>query len=360
MQAIIETKLLKKEVLIATTIVKANQELPLISPIKMETTENGIQITGTDLDTFYVSDIEAETVKDGECYIDGLMLKKILAVCDNEIEIKVSGRQIHITSGKSSWSLNGLETEDFPLPLKSSHTETTLGLKSLKNITTKSFAIGKDRSRRWLTQIRLYFDKKKVTAVATDGHRLTYLQSNGVNDSQKVEIGISLDALKLIKKLPVSDDDVYISTKGERVRLAIGNRVIDCRTSSNFPDYNRILPKDNSETVKFDIARMGQILTQMLVDNNNILIWTLKTDGVSSLENHDRSTGFSSSLVALPTQAMKIKLNPNYILDFCKLFKSGVAEMTFKNANSVVMFRPLKAEPNEQFDYIMMPLREAD
>ena len=114
------------------------------------------------------------------------------------------------------------------------------------------FAISMEESRFTLNGALLLLKKEGLTMVATDGHRLAYVQASRPTARQWTRAFRALVPQKamgeIVKLADESDADAKVIFAGDENHLFFQFRrprlLITRKLTGNFPDYERVLPKD--------------------------------------------------------------------------------------------------------------------
>ena len=140
-------------------------------------------------------------------------------------------------------------------------------------ISRTAFAISMEESRFTLNGALLLLGGDGMTMVATDGHRLAYVQSpmdaNGAS-SKGFRALIPKKAMgEIVKLAEESGPDSKVVFAGDENHLffRFGERLLITRKlTGNFPDYERVLPKDNTNIVKLrkDLGLTQRQLADMI------------------------------------------------------------------------------------------------
>lgn len=161
-------------------------------------------------------------------------------------------------AGKSRFSLQTLPADDFPIVSQPAEYETsvTVSQKALKNLLGMVyFSMAQQDIRYYLNGLLLQVDGNKMTAVATDGHRLAFCQMETDQEFSKNDVIIPRKTiLELQRLLEDSDEPVRIDFSGGQVRFVFGDvELISKLVEGKFPDYTRVIPKGYKN--KFTLSR---------------------------------------------------------------------------------------------------------
>jgi DNA polymerase-3 subunit beta len=233
------------------------------------------------------------------------------------------------------------------------------------------FAISMEESRFTLNGALLLLGDKTMTMVATDGHRLAYVQRP--SDSSNGAAGMAFRALVPRKAMAeitkLSDDaaaDAKVKFGGDDNHLffEFGPRLLITRKlTGNFPDYERVLPQDNThiatllkDEIKGAIERVAQF-----ADERSRAIRVQFTAGEVKVFSSALETGESEESV--PSQYsgpdLEIGFNAQYLLDFLRAVPQTQVSFGLKDQKSAGELQPAAAESveNEQYRYVVMPMR---
>src|SRR2546423_6506301 len=136
-------------------------------------------------------------------------------------------------------------------------------------IAKTGFAIASEESRYTLNGALMVLKPESITMVATDGHRLSHIERSG----ERFE-GVSGELKTLVPKkamdelkslLDSSDAEVIEFAKDESTLFfRIGQRLLTSRQlTGQFPNYEAVLPKDNSRTVSLDADELSAAISRV-------------------------------------------------------------------------------------------------
>ena len=124
-------------------------------------------------------------------------------------------------------------------------------------IARTSFAISMEESRFTLNGALLLMRPEGLTMVATDGHRLAFVQASSSQSGQVDQQFRALVPKKAMAELVKLSDDAGPDGKAmfagddNHLFFQVGHRLLITRKlTGNFPDYERVLPKDHQLTAK--------------------------------------------------------------------------------------------------------------
>jgi DNA polymerase-3 subunit beta len=235
------------------------------------------------------------------------------------------------------------------------------------------FAISMEESRFTLNGALLLLDGKTLTMVATDGHRLAYIQkasdaSNGHGASYR-----ALVPRKAMAEILKLSDEASSGDAGADAKLRFGGDdnhlffefgprlLITRKLTGNFPDYERVLPQDNSniaslakDEVKSAIERVAQF-----ADERSRAIRVQFTAGELKVFSSALETGDSEESVPCEYTGpdLEIGFNAQYLLDFLRAIPQERVNFGLKDQKSAGELQPVGDDVQEKYRYVVMPMR---
>jgi len=237
-------------------------------------------------------------------------------------------------------------------------------------ISRTAFAISMEESRFTLNGALLLLGADGMTMVATDGHRLAYVESssdaNGSGPSSKsfralIPKKAMGEIVKLAEesgpesKLVFAGDDNHLFFKfGERL-------LITRKLTGNFPDYERVLPKENTNIAKLRKEEIRSAIERVsqFADERSRAIRVQFAPGEIKVFSSSVETGESEESV--PTEyagpELEIGFNAQYLLDFLRAIPHDEVAFALKDQKSAGEMRPASEEAKDHYRYVVMPMR---
>jgi DNA polymerase-3 subunit beta len=233
-------------------------------------------------------------------------------------------------------------------------------------IAKTGFAIANEESRYTLNGAQMILKPESITMVATDGHRLSHIERPG----EKFE-GISGEMKTLVPKKAMDElKSLLDSTEADFIDFAkdestlffrIGPRLLTSRQlTGQFPNYEAVLPKDNSKSILLHGEEFGQAISRVaqFADERSRAVRIKLENGELKLSASSTETGESEDSLETDYkgETLTIGFNAQYLLDFLKAVGSGDVKLELKDAQSAGQLRPADSE-DYKYRYIVMPMR---
>src|SRR5437762_4021021 len=246
---------LVRELNLSQGVVEKKTTIPILSNILMEAKGGQVILTATDLELGVRCSCPAKVKKEGAGTVPAKkLLDYVRLLPDVDITIKfLENHWASITCGRSRTKMAGMSRESFPeLPQMPEATNQLSGGLLSSMISKTIFAISMEESRFTLNGALLLIRPDSVVMVSTDGHRLAYVESpSGNGESRPFRALVPKKAMTEILKLSGEGDaeaKAVISGDDNHLFFQFGERLLITRKlTGNFPDYERVLPKDHNQ-----------------------------------------------------------------------------------------------------------------
>jgi DNA polymerase-3 subunit beta len=289
---------------------------------------------------------------------------------DGDVTMKfLENHWANITAGRSRTRIAGMSRDSFPELPQMPEKTAEIPVKTLASMIARtSFAISMEESRFTLNGALLLMRPEGLTMVATDGHRLAFVQANSTqsgNVDQQFRALVPKKAMAELVKL--SDDagaDGVAMFAGDDNHLffQVGHRLLITRKlTGNFPDYERVLPKDHTltATLQKDEIRSAIERVAQFADERSRAIRVQFLNGEVRVFSSSVETGESEESVSSEYQGpdLEIGFNAQYLLDFLRAIQQDRVSFELKDQKSAGEMRPAGEGIPDQYRYVVMPMR---
>src|ERR1700691_308304 len=177
---------LLRELSATQSVVERKTTIPILSNFLLEAgpgEADRLTITATDLDQSIRTSCAAKVKKPGACTIPARKLFDYVKLLpDGDISIKLmENHWVQIRSGRSNTKMVGMARANFPqVPEFPTIAATSISLIALRTLISRTiFAISNEESRYTLNGALLVLKAESLAMVATDGHRLSFVEKTG-------------------------------------------------------------------------------------------------------------------------------------------------------------------------------------
>ncbi len=363
---------LVKELTATQSVVERKTTIPILSNFLIEAEGDRLNITATDLDQAIRTSTEVKVKKPGACTIPARKLYDYIKLLpEGDISIKLlENHWVQIRSGRSNTKMVGMARANYPqVPEFPSVAVTSISTSALKTLIARTiFAISNEESRYTLNGALLVIKAESLAMVATDGHRLSYVEK----PNETLE-GISGEKRVLIPRKALQELQQLLSnTEAEKVEFAddehtlffrVGHRTLSTRKlSGQFPNFEAVMPRDNT---KFAVVRVSELssaiqrVAQFADERSGAIRMKLEGNELK-VSSSSTESGESEDTIDTPyaSDPIVVGFNSGYILDFLKaLGNEGEVRLEFKDSQSAGQMRPEDPDAEYKYRYVLMPMR---
>lgn len=338
MKTTIETAAFVKELEWISRFIEPKSTIPILSNVLIEHTVGGIlKLTATDLEVASIStNLVVNECHEGEPWSIAaparLMLKYCKKIEESHISIEpIAGElpKLAIEHGDSKVSFDSRLKEDFPVVPTLEPTAEISGLR--KAIPRTLVAVSKEESRFTLNGALL--DSKNSALISTDGHRLSYhpIKIDGEIGKTLIPKAALAEAGRLLNG---SRDSLYFGRDDNHVVMRAGDRTIISRVlTGNFPDWERVIPKEFDHCVMLEVSSLSKSLGRLetVAPENGLISFHIN----GAMELSTGNVGTAKASAKIPTYCDEPELdwgvgsgfNVKYLQDFCN--GSGDRQISF-------------------------------
>jgi DNA polymerase-3 subunit beta len=248
-------------------------------------------------------------------------------------------------------------------------TATSIPAIALRTLIARTiFAISNEESRYTLNGALLVLKAESLAMVATDGHRLSFVEKPG-----ELLEGISGEKRVLIPRKALQElQQLLANTDVEKVEFAddehtlffrVGHRTLSTRRlSGQFPNYEAVMPRDNT---KFAVVRSSELsaaiqrVAQFADERSGAIRMRLESNELK-ISSQSTESGESEDTIDTPysSDPIVVGFNSSYIIEFLKaLGNEGEVRLEFKDSQSAGQMRPEDPDAEYKSRYVLMPMR---
>lgn len=357
--------------------ISSKTTIPILTGLKLSADESGLTLTGSDADISIETLIHADNPDNqlaiqnsGAIVLPARFFSDIVKRLpeDNMTLDVTEGFQTEITSGSASFTINGLDANNYPhLPEIDASDQITLTGDVFRELINQTvIAVSNQESRPILTGVHFTLVDNQLLAVATDSHRLSQrkikLPSAASATYDVIIPGKSLT--ELARMIGDDNPDVEMRLSENQVLFTIGDTMFYSRLlEGNYPDTSRLIPNESTTSAEFDAKGLLSAIERASLlsheSRNNVVKLTLDPAN-SQAKIFGNSPDVGNVEEALTPSEMtgdelEISFNPDYMKDALRSF--GAAVITIAFTSPLRPFTLVPTEDKENFIQLITPVR---
>ena len=214
--------------------------------------------------------------------------------------------------------------------------------------------------RYYLNGLLILVDAKKLTLVATDGHRLAHIATSLEESHQRTEVIMPRKAvLELVKLLDDTEEHVELQIQQNQVRCRFGDvdlvsKVVD----GKFPDFTRVIPTSGDRQFQISRTLLQQALQRASILSNEKfrgVRWVLTNNVLRIVcTNAEQEEAEEEIEIDFTGEPLDIGFNVTYILDGLNNLTTDQVDCALGDSNSSML---ITVPGDENFKYVVMPMR---
>ena len=365
MKITINTKNLLTAVQNVVGVVEKKQTMPILGHILFELSDEKLTLTATDLEVqirSFASPTESDSNTDSFT-VSGRKIYDILRSLDDELVYMVLAEdKLTIKTNKSTYKLATLSTQDFPVFEDKKATESfTIAQGDLTRIFIKTqFAMAQQDVRFYLNGLLVEIRPNKITAVATDGHRLA--KATTTIEKGSIEEGAFILPRKAIQELTRTmgeEKECKLSYSTNQASFKYGE--IDFTTKlidGKFPDYKRVIPSSTETKIMLDTGILKPALQRVSILANEkfkgVRVEIKEKELVVSSENPEQEAAKEVIDLSEEQKNLVLGFNVSYLIDAISSCDGALICLGLNDENSSVL---ITDPSNPDTEYVVMPMR---
>lgn len=349
-------------------------QLPILANVLLSASKNKLFISATNLEMAISIPLGAKVERDGEITIPARVISELVGnLTPGQISLDAEKEILKIAAQGFSSSLSGINSSDFPVvPHELDKKEVSIKSNDFKHSLNKVlFAVSSDETRPVLTGVLVVLNKDDITFVSTDGFRLSKKRiklSSSVKDETKLII--PKNTLSELSRLEVSSDSQLVfsfNRSDNQILFNLQEMILTSRIiEGDFPDYEKIIPKDSRLKVKVDksdLLRAVKLASVFARESANVIKVKVKKASVFVSAESSHSGSQETELDArVEDEAETLKDGEDYVIafnykfleDFLGSCEGENVQINLSDANSPALFLD---EEDKSFIHIIMPVR---
>lgn len=349
--------------------VSKSPTMHVLSNLLIDVTDGFLTLVATDLEIQIKTSIPVKMIESGSITVNAKKMADIVKAAspDAEIMLSVSGDWLNIDIGTGAFKLAVIDAHSFPLMTVESDANLPVKIaeKHLYSLIEKTqFSMANQDVRYFLNGLMIQVDGSQVTAVATDGHRLAYAiftDSKLDADNQQVIVPRKMVAEMLKALNRDSVDDVSLTLRDSQIEIQIGeNHMISKLIDGKYPDYMRVIPKANSNTLVVPKNDLKQVLQRAAILANEKVsgaYFHLSQDRlIVESSNSEHESSKETMIVGYDADDMKIAFNIVYLAAILAVIETDDIRMEIEAAESSVLIKQSSIDGIES-KYVLMPMK---
>ena len=356
------------------SIVEKRNTMPILANVLLEANTakkkgGSLTLAATDLEVGIRGTHDANVETAGAVTASAKKLHEIVReLPDETVHLEASDNAyLSVRCARAEFSLAGSAAEEYPtLPSLSPERMVTAQAAVLSQMIERTmYAASMDETRYNLNGVylELLADTGKLRMVATDGHRLAYVDRSVGNDVEGLRSGVIIPrkGLAELKRLVDEEDadEIEIGFEGNSGLARKGGVSLVMRLiEGEFPNYQQVLPKEIGIhlVIASDILAQSLRRVSLLSAERSRAVKLELSEGTLRLSSNNPDLGEAHEEIDVDYvgEPLEIAFNVRYLIDALSAIRAKEVKLGFRDALS-----PAQLVPSDDADTlaVVMPMR---
>jgi len=342
-------------------IITPKTTLPILSHVLLETNNDGLRVTATDLDIGISCVIPVNILEQGAITVPAKRFYEIVKELPfNDVEVTVKKNNVvTIESESCQFKIMGLPREEFPkLPEFKDKEVIKIQQEVLQEmLRLTSFAVSNDETRYVLNGILFKINKNNLTLVATDGKRLAITEKKIQQDLEKeISIIVPVKTIHELNRNLKNQGEISLILGTNQILFDVNGIIIISRLiEGEFPDFRQVIPpvSENKLAIERELFLLAVKRAALLStpDYQAVKLELFKNKLIISKSTPDIGESREEISVEYKGKEIIIGFNPGYLVDVLKNLQSTLIELELSDSEKPGVIRM------GGFTYIVLPMR---
>lgn len=232
----------------------------------------------------------------------------------------------------------------------------------MRGIENTLFAVGTDDLRPQMMGILWDVKEDCVVFVSTDTRKLVKFTDSVVKPGVECSFILPLKPATVIKNVFGREDEVTVTVSTKSVNFQSPSFTFDCRQiKGNFPDYNKVIPKNNPYILEVDRLSFLTAVKRVGVfgdGGNGLVKFKLSKDSLT-LRTRDNSYG-TSGWESVPCRydgaELMIGFGSPHLIEIFSTISTPDVMMCLSDASHPAVCKPAEQAVNTELIVLLMPM----
>lgn len=336
-----------------------------------------VSLTGFDLSLGVQTSFQAQVEQGGTLTLPAKLLSDIVSrLPDGEVSLDEDAGEllVTLTCAAGRYQVRGLGADEYPeLPTIDEGEVTYLSSEALiEGLKGTLFSTSSDETKQVLTGVHITVDAESLEFAATDGHRLSVVQTLDADRDETplprpatgFNVTVPAKALRELERMLQSNAaEEAIAVRFDQGQLVFewaNQRLTSRLLEGQYPNYRQLIPKQFSRQMSLERRLFVSALERIavLADQKNSIV-KLSLDNVAqevvlSVDAQDVGSGRETVPAQISGDDLDIAFNVRYLLEGLKVINTAEVQMQFNTSTSPSIVSPLGGL---KMTYLIMPVQ---
>ncbi|MCK9539002.1 DNA polymerase III subunit beta [Dokdonella sp.] len=346
-------------------VIERRHTLPVLGNVLVVAGDDGVRLSGTDLEVEMVAQVGGAEVETGETTIPG---KKFFDICRAlpdgcQIRFELKGERVTLSAGRSRFTLATLPAAEFPAVEQVELVERVrMAEATVKGLIERTaFAMAQQDVRFYLNGLLFDLREQSLRCVATDGHRLALAEGaleTRVEEPRQVIVPRK-GVLELQGLLEGGEAEIEFEFARNHLRVRRGEITFTSKLiDGKFPDYEAVIPLGADKQVRVVREEMRAALQRAAILSNEkyrgVKLEVMPGRLRMVAHNPEQEEAVEEIEAQTTVSDLAVGFNVNYLLDALGAVGTEEVLLCLRDGQSSCLIRKPDGDDTR---HVIMPLR---
>jgi DNA polymerase-3 subunit beta len=350
-------------------VVPPKTTISILTCILFDLRNGKLSLTGTDLEISITTTLDVDGSEEGSVAIPAKILVEIVRELP-DVPLNIfsdADNKVTIKTEKGEYKLASQPKEDYPqISVEEGEYAFQLDAALLGRMSEQTmFAVSTDELRPALTGINMELLPGEIRFVATDGHRLAKITvtNQTLTEDVRRNLIIPTKTLHLLLRNLQEAVQVGIQIGEDHIVFNLERAVVYSKLiSGTYPNYERVLPKDNDKRLQINRELLIATLRRVSIFSSSLThqVRLMVSSDEVTIRSEDLEYGAEAKEVipaAFNGDWLQIGYNSTYLMDVLRHLEGEEVIFELKDATSAAILKPVERKEGEEIIMLLMPIR---
>lgn len=353
-------------------IINAKNSLTILNNFKMQLHDDTLVITASDGENFLEGRMTVSSAEgDGAVCVDARRMVELLKdLPDVGIEVVVSPEDnyaMSVSYANGEFKFMGFDGVEFPEPDPAGQSGhgmefTAPASRLIGGIDKTLFAVGNDELRPQMMGIYWDLTSETATFVATDTRKLVKFTDKSIVPGVETSFILPLKSAVVMKNVFAKEKDVKVVIREQGIEFESSGFKFNSRfLKGRFPDYNRVIPRNNPYTLTVDRSSLLSAVRRIGAfgnSDNGLVRFKIGESKMvlKACENGYNASAWESVACDFSGNEMVIGFSGPYVSEILTNISSSDVVVKLCDPSRPGLFEPIENDADTELLMLLMPM----